>query len=84
MTAGFPKYRRRKGQYPSNNTRHSRESGNPLRRFRKEDRADIADGRFQIPAFAGMTIICKASGFFTWSRTGGSHRDGWTSEVSAL
>ena len=37
------------------NTRHSRESGNPLRRFRKKNRADIADGRHRIPAFAGMT-----------------------------
>ena len=35
--------------------RHSRESGNPLRRFCKENRADIADDRLQIPAFAGMT-----------------------------
>ena len=37
------------------NTRHSRESGNLLRRFRKKNRADIADGRLRIPAFAGMT-----------------------------
>ncbi len=33
------------------NTRHSRESGNPLRRFRKKNRADTADGRLRIPAF---------------------------------
>ncbi len=31
--------------------RHSRESGNLLRRFHKEKRADIADGRLRIPAF---------------------------------
>ena len=37
------------------NTRHSRESGNLLRRFRKKNRADIADNRLRIPAFAGMT-----------------------------
>ena len=35
--------------------RHSRESGNPLPRFRKNNRADIADERLRIPAFAGMT-----------------------------
>ena len=34
---------------------HTLESGNLLRRFRKKNRADIADGRLRIPAFAGMT-----------------------------
>ncbi len=38
--------------------RHSRESGNPLRRSRKKNRANIADGRLRIPAFAGMTSVC--------------------------
>ena len=42
------------------NTRHSRESGNLLRRFRKKNRADIADGRRRIPAFAGMTKYYSA------------------------
>ena len=38
-----------------------------LRRFRKKNRADIADDRLQIPAFAGMTkyysmgiVFCNA------------------------
>ena len=51
-------------------TRHSRESGNPLRRFRKENRVDIAGGRLRIPAFAGMTkyywrviVFCRAEPF---------------------
>ena len=43
--------------------RHSRESGNPLRRFRKENRADIANDRLRIPAFAGMTSTCNAVRF---------------------
>ena len=30
-------------------------AGIPLRRFRKKNRADIANGRLRIPAFAGMT-----------------------------
>ena len=34
---------------------HTLGSGNLLRRFRKKNRADIADGRLRIPAFAGMT-----------------------------
>ena len=45
------------------NTRHSRESGNPLRRFRKKNRSGIVDGRLRIPAFAGMTSICNAVRF---------------------
>ena len=50
----FAKDRVRKSKGPTN-LRHSRESGNLLRCFRKKNRADIADGRLQIPAFAGMT-----------------------------
>ena len=50
--------------------RHSRESGNLLRRFRKKNRADIVDDRVRIPAFAGMTSVCMD----------GSHHDGRSAE----
>ena len=35
-------------------------AGIRLRRSHKENRADTADNRLRIPAFAGMTSICKA------------------------
>ena len=37
------------------NARHSRESGNPLRRFRKKKTGRYCGRRLRIPAFAGIT-----------------------------
>ena len=53
------------------NTRHSRESGNLLRRFRKKNRADIADGRLRIPAFERV------------KKSVDPHYEGWNAEEMA-
>ena len=68
--------RQESGAVHGNNTvttlRHSRESGNLLRRFHTENQADIVNGRLRIPAFERV------------KKSGGSHRDGRIAEVSAL
>ena len=46
------------------NTRHSRESGNPEATVRYTGPVFLAETLQEIPAFAGMTSVCKAVRFF--------------------
>ena len=67
----FPAKERVKKSRDATTLRHSRESGNLLRHFRKKNRPDIADDRLRIPAFKRV------------KKSGGPHYDSWNAEEMA-